>query len=226
MHPVLFNLGFLTIYTYGFFVLLGVVFGYLVSLRLAKSEGMDQEKISNIFFWIVVAGFLGAKILYIIVEWKYFLEAPLSLIRSGFVFYGGLISGFLTLVLLARKHNLKLFKLLDVFSVGVVLGHAFGRVGCFFYGCCYGKPTATFLGLLFPASSPAGTLGVKVIPTQLIWRVFFFYCSLFCYGFTEKKATMGKYSFAMFSFIAFLGFLSNFSGATPEADWVYFLLLS
>ncbi|MFA7677855.1 MAG: prolipoprotein diacylglyceryl transferase [Candidatus Omnitrophota bacterium] len=213
MHPVLFNLGFLTIYTYGFFVLLGVVFGYLVSLRLAKSEGMDQEKISNIFFWIVVAGFLGAKILYIIVEWKYFLEAPLSLIRSGFVFYGGLISGFLTLVLLARKHNLKLFKLLDVFSVGVVLGHAFGRVGCFFYGCCYGKPTATFLGLLFPASSPAGTLGVKVIPTQLISAGFLFLLFFILLRFYRKKSYDGQIFIRyVFIYSVFRFFIEFFRG--------------
>ncbi|MDD3295881.1 MAG: prolipoprotein diacylglyceryl transferase [Candidatus Omnitrophica bacterium] len=213
MHPVLFKLGPLTIYTYGFFVFLGVITGYFVSARLAKSEDINQEQFSSIFFWTVIAGFLGAKILYLIIEWKYFLMAPLYLIRSGFVFYGGLISGFLTLFLLSRKYKLKLFKLLDIFSVGIVLGHAFGRVGCFFYGCCYGRPTKTFLGLLFPASSPAGSLGVKVIPTQLISAGFLFLLSLILLRFYRRKSYDGQvFIFYLFIYSTFRFFIEFLRG--------------
>ena len=110
------------------------------------------------------------------VEWEWFLSNPLSVIlsRSGFVFYGGIISGILTVLILAKKYKINLLKSGDIAALGIPLGHALGRIGCFCYGCCYGKPTDSSWGILFPQESPAGLLGVKVIPTQLISALFLF----------------------------------------------------
>ena len=174
MHPVLFKVGPVTIYTYGFFVFLGVIAGYLVCSRQAKREGLSRDKFADIFFWTILFSFLGAKLLYIIIEFKYFLKDPLSVIRSGFVFYGGLISGLIVLRVLSRRQHIKPFKLLDIFCLGIPLAHAFGRLGCFFYGCCWGRTTDSFIGVVFPLGSPAGADGLKVIPTQLISAAFLF----------------------------------------------------
>ncbi len=176
MYPILFKLGPITIYTYGVFVFLGAIASYLVCRNQADKEGISRKIFSHIFFWALVWGFLGARVVYILVEWEWFLSNPLSVIlsRSGFVFYGGIISGILTVLILAKKYKINLLKSGDIAALGIPLGHALGRIGCFCYGCCYGKPTDSSWGILFPRESPAGLLEVKVIPTQLISALFLF----------------------------------------------------
>jgi len=176
MFPILFKLGPITIYTYGVCVFLGVIAGYFVCKGGAKKQGIPEKVFSNIFFWALIWGFLGARLIYIFVEWDYFLDNPLSVIlsRSGFVFYGGVVSGILTVIFLAKKYKVNLLKTADIAALGIPLGHGLGRIGCFCYGCCYGRPTQSSIGVLFPPDSPAGFLGVKVIPTQLISALFLF----------------------------------------------------
>jgi len=176
MFPELFKLGPVTIYTYGVFVFLGVIASYLICKNQADKEGISGKIFSHIFFWTLVWGFLGARVVYILVEWRWFLSNPLSVIlsRSGFVFYGGIISGILTLLILAKKYKINFLRVADIVALGIPLGHALGRIGCFCYGCCYGKPTDSSWGILFPLESPAGLLGAKVIPTQLISALFLF----------------------------------------------------
>jgi len=176
MLPILFKLGPVTIYTYGVFVFLGVIASYLVCRNQADKEGISRKIFSHIFFWALIWGFLGARVVYILVEWRWFLSNPLSVIlsRSGFVFYGGIVSGILTLLILAKKYKINLLRAADIGALGIPLGHALGRIGCFCYGCCYGKPTDSSWGILFHPESPAGLLGTKVIPTQLISALFLF----------------------------------------------------
>ncbi|MCM8823629.1 MAG: prolipoprotein diacylglyceryl transferase [Candidatus Omnitrophica bacterium] len=188
MHPVLFKVGPITIYTYGVLVFLGVIITYWLCLREAGKEKINKEVFSNIFFWTIIFGFLGARLLYIILEWRLFLEEPLSFIfgRSGFVFYGGLISGIFGLWLLVKKFKLPFLKIADILVLYLPLGHFFGRLGCFSYGCCYGKPTNSWIGIKFLPNSPAGLLGTKVIPTQLI-EAFFLLIIFFILQYSKKK---------------------------------------
>ncbi len=176
MFPILFKLGPVTIYTYGVFVFLGVVASYLVCRNQVDKEGVSREIFSHIFFWSLIWGFLGSRIAYILVEWRWFLSNPLSVIlsRSGFVFYGGIISGILTVFVLAKKYKINRLRSLDIGALSIPLGHALGRIGCFCYGCCYGKPTDSSWGILFHPESPAGLFGEKVVPTQLISALFLF----------------------------------------------------
>ena len=137
MYPILFKLGPLTVYTYGVLVFIGAMAGYLACSRQAKREGIDAETFNNIFFWTILFSFLGAKLFYIAIEFKSFLNEPLSMLRSGFVYYGGLVSGLIVLRVFSKRKKIASFKLLDIFALGVPLAHAFGRLGCFFYGCCW-----------------------------------------------------------------------------------------
>lgn len=168
MHPILFKLGPINIYTYGVFVAIGVILGYFAALSQAKREKVDIQVFSDIIFWTLIISFIGARVFYLLVEFKSFLASPWAMLfsRSGFVFYGGLLSGAVYLYLRVRKHN-NFLKFYDSLILGLPLGHSFGRLGCFFYGCCYGRPTDSFIGILFPSDSPAGALGTKVIPIQL-----------------------------------------------------------
>ena len=194
MHPILLKLGPITIYTYGAFVFLGVVAFYFICKRQTSKEGIPKEDFSNIFFWTLIWGFLGARLTYILVEWQWFLNNPFSVIfsRSGFVFYGGVIFGILTLYILAKKHKLNFLNFADIAALGIPLGHAFGRIGCFFYGCCYGKAINSKWGVLFPAESPAGFEGVKVIPTQLYSAFFLVLIFIFLLILKKHKKFNGQ----------------------------------
>lgn len=176
MHPILFKLGPITVYTYGVFVFLGVLAGYLFCLKQAKKESIDTKVFSDILFWAIISGFLGARLFYIVIEFKQFMDDPIGigLGRAGFVFYGGIIFGLPVFYFLARKHRLDFLNLTDLVILALPLAHAIGRIGCFFYGCCYGKPTDSWIGMKFAPDSPAGLLGVKIIPTQIISSLFLF----------------------------------------------------
>ena len=174
MHPKLLELGPVTVYTYG--VLLAAA--YLIGLRLAtgraRSRDLDPTRVMDLGILIILAAIVGAKLLLVAVDAPYFLERPgeiFSLARSGGVFYGGLIAAILVSIWYMRRHHMPVWLTCDVFAPGVALGHAIGRVGCLFAGCCFGRPTSLPWGIVFHdpfAASYVGTpLGVHLHPTQL-----------------------------------------------------------
>ncbi len=174
MCPVLFKIGSFHFYTYGVLVFLGVLCGYLFAVREARKSGLDARLFSDTLFWSIIWGFIGARLLYVIVEWRAFFQMPVALLlgRAGFVFYGGVLGGLAALYLQTKKHNADFLRYVDLIILVVPLGHFFGRLGCFFYGCCYGVPTDSWIGMTFPPGSPAGILATNVIPTQLISALF------------------------------------------------------
>ncbi len=222
MHPILFKLGPVTIYTYGFFVFLGVVLGYFICSREAKRQGIDSKVFSDIIFWVIISAFLGAKLLYLLIEMKYFLIEPLAMIRSGFVFYGGVITGICAIYILSRKYNIYFLNLADIIVLGVPLAHALGRVGCFFYGCCYGKPTSSWIGIQFPLGSPAGELCTRVIPTQLISAFFLLVLFLIILAISRKKIFSGQVSSCYLIFYGVFRFTIEFFRGDPRGYILYF----
>jgi len=223
MHPILFKIGSLTIYTYGFFVFLGVVFGYIVARKIALKNKISDQVFADIFFWGIVSGFLGARILYILVEIKDLPSDPWGIIfgRAGFVFYGGVITGTLAAYFLARRFKVDFVKLCDSFAPGVALGHAFGRLGCFSYGCCYGRPDNCF-GLLFPSESPAGMLGVKVLPVQLIEAFCLFVLFAALWMVSRKKKFDGQVFCLYLIFYSVLRFALEFLRYDPRGGFYGF----
>jgi phosphatidylglycerol:prolipoprotein diacylglycerol transferase len=174
MFPRLLELGSVTVYTYG--VLLAAA--YLVGLKFAtvraRARGLDQTRILDLGIYIIISALVGAKLLLLITDWRTFTSNPgelLTLIRSGGVFYGGLILAVVVALWYIRRIGLPLWTTCDVFAPGIALGHVVGRLGCFFAGCCYGKPTDLPWGITFTdpfAASNVGTpLNVPLHPTQL-----------------------------------------------------------
>jgi phosphatidylglycerol:prolipoprotein diacylglycerol transferase len=181
MHPRLFELpwslpvlGSITVYTYG--VLLAAA--YLLGLQLARvraqNRGLDSNRVLDLGIYIIISALLGAKLLLVITDFKSYTADPrelLTLARSGGVFYGGLIVAVIVALWYIRRVGLPLWTTCDVFAPGIALGHVVGRFGCFFAGCCYGKPTTKPWGITFTdpfAASNVGTpLGVPLHPTQL-----------------------------------------------------------
>jgi len=151
-------------------VAIGCLVGFFYIRGEAKRTGFDIEKITSLFFWLLISGFAGGRILYILVEWERFLNEPLRTIfgRGGFVFYGGFILAFGVGIWQIRRMGLNIWKTADVFAPGVAIAYAIGRIGCFLNGCCYGRPIESWLGVSFPPESLAGSVGKPLIPVQLI----------------------------------------------------------
>lgn len=150
--------------------------GLWISVRNSEKSGIDPEHAWNFGILVVLAGIVGAKVLYIINDWSYYTSHPreifsLSTLQAGGVFSGGLLAAFLGAAWYIRKNHMPALGTCDAFSPGLALGHAIGRVGCFAAGCCYGKHTTHFWGVTFTnplAQAWVGTpLGVPLEPTQL-----------------------------------------------------------
>lgn len=162
MHPILFTIGPITIYSYGVMLAAAVlVCTYLLS-KDAKRYNISQETAYDLVFWCMLWGIIGARIFYIFIEWDYFsgnlLEIPM-LQKGGLAWQGGFLGGTLAGIWFARRKKLSLRPLMDLAAPYVALGQSIGRLGCFFNGCCYGKPVAW--GPYFPVHH------ARLYPTQL-----------------------------------------------------------
>lgn len=170
MFPDLIDIGFLHLKTYGACMATGFLLCWCLIEKLS-----GRKDLSNLLVALMVGGVLGSRIAYVIEHWqKEFAARPLDVIRidqGGLMFYGGFILAvvvFFTWCWLKKENPLSLS---DLFSTVVPLGHAFGRIGCFFYGCCYGRDSDAWCAVTFPAGSPSwyehGRQSVSVLPTQL-----------------------------------------------------------
>jgi phosphatidylglycerol---prolipoprotein diacylglyceryl transferase len=178
--PRLFQIGSFGVPTYGVLVAIGVLVGLWIGVRNCAKQGINPENAWDFGIALVLAGIVGAKVLYIILDWRtghiygQNLREIFSLdtLQAGGVFSGGLLGAFLVAVWFLRKYHMPALATFDAFAPGLALGHAIGRIGCFAAGCCYGKPTDHFWGVTFTsklANAVVGTpLGVALEPTQLI----------------------------------------------------------
>lgn len=170
MHNDLLTIGKFTLHGYSVMIALGFLVAMVLCLLRAKKKNVNGDVITDIGLIGVVAGFLGAKILYIIVSYKELFANPKNVIGfpqifAGFVAYGGIIFGFLAILVYAKIKKINAAEYLDFMIPFIAMVQGFGRIGCFLAGCCYGGPTDSFLGVTFPA--PHQMAGIKVWPTQL-----------------------------------------------------------
>ncbi len=153
MYPELFHIGSFPINTYGVFLALAFLCAILITVKLAARDGLPREKIYDLSLWMLLASLVGSKILMFFTEPEY-RDHPLQLIsldflRSGGVFYGGLIGAVLAGYFLMRRYKLPWWKTADACAPGIAIGNFFGRQGCFAAGCCWGKPTTLPWGVKF-----------------------------------------------------------------------------
>lgn len=166
----MFYLGGFPVRAFGLLVGLGFVLGLWTSARRATKAGISPNAVYDLGPWLLGGGLIGARILYVITFWKSeFAGQPFSEVfkiwNGGLVFYGGLIVA--VGVGIARVHQLKLplWTLADALAPGIALGHAFGRLGCFMNGCCYGRPAELPWSVRFPVEHH--THGLPIHPAQL-----------------------------------------------------------
>lgn len=170
MHPILFSIGNLHIYTYGVFIASAFFLGIGLAVKEAKKEGIDPQKILDLSYYILIAAIVGSRILYVIINIRYFMENPLEIIKiwsGGLVFYGGFIFGIAVVIYFFKKNNMPLWKTADILAPSISIGQMVGRIGCFFAGCCYGRPTNLPWGITFSNPTSLAKLYVPLHPTQL-----------------------------------------------------------
>jgi phosphatidylglycerol:prolipoprotein diacylglycerol transferase len=153
MYPEFFRIGNFPINTYGVFLALAFLCAILITVKLAARDGLPREKIYDLCLWMLLSSLIGSKILMLFTEPEY-RDHPLQLLsldflRSGGVFYGGLIGAILTGYFLMRHYKLPWWKTADACAPGIAIGNFFGRQGCFAAGCCWGKPTTLPWGVKF-----------------------------------------------------------------------------
>jgi phosphatidylglycerol:prolipoprotein diacylglycerol transferase len=172
MYPILFRLDGFTIYAYGFFLILGtVVAGTLAVLKIQK-EGLriPFERVADLFFYSVLSALVGSRILFVLIHFDVYRKDPLRIFKiweGGLVFYGGLLLAIGVSIAYMRWYRLPALKLFDLISPFLALGLSFGRIGCYFAGCCYGKETSLPWGVIFTDPNSLARLGVSLHPTQL-----------------------------------------------------------
>jgi phosphatidylglycerol---prolipoprotein diacylglyceryl transferase len=143
VHPELVRLHYLgierVIYSYGALIVVGVAVGILVGVARAPRFGVARFDELAVGLLGVVGGLVGAVVLFDVVQWRAVVADPSLLLHPGLVFYGGLAGGAAAAWSYCRAWRVSLADAADAGAPGLALGHAFGRIGCFLGGCCYGR---------------------------------------------------------------------------------------
>lgn len=160
MHSELISLFGLHIQSYGLCMAVGFVLCYWLARKLAALSGRRPDEVDTLILLAAASGIVGARIVYVAQNWTAeFAETPLRMFafwQGGLVFYGGFLLAVAAFAVYARLKGERIFSLGDFCLVFVPLGHAFGRLGCFMHGCCFGGPSGdSALGVCFPPHSPA-----------------------------------------------------------------------
>ena len=190
MHNDILKIGPVTIHGYGLMIAIGILAAVLLAAYRAKRKGLSADMVYSLGIVALIFGFIGAKLLYCIVEWRYFIENPLqALSGQGFVIYGGILGGVAAAIIYCRIKKISFIRYFDLVAPSLSLAQGFGRIGCFLAGCCYGRQTDSVFGIVFHQSLYAPN-GVRLIPTQVMSSAgnFIIAAILLLYGRKDRKA--------------------------------------
>ena len=189
MHPILLEIGGFTVYTYGLFVAGGIAIAFLLGLRRSKRLGIPEQVIYNLIFLAILVGIIGARLIHVTAGWSYYQRhfwEIFLLRRGGLAIQGGLLFGLAGGVWYLRRKKIAVWPTLDNFILYLPLGQAIGRLGCFFNGCCYGKPSNLPWAVNFPF------LTYRVHPTQIYYVLTDAVLFFILYIFSRTKTKPGE----------------------------------
>ena len=225
MHPILFRVGNFPVNAYGVFLALAFLSAIFVTVKLAVRDGLPKEKIYDLCLWLLLSSLIGSKLLMLLTEPEYrqnpLLLFSLDFLRSGGVFYGGLLGAIIAGYLLMRGGRLPWWKTADACAPGIALGNVLGRLGCFFAGCCWGKPTTLPWGVSFPQEGHEVTgvpTGVHLHPTQLYESFAMLIVFAFLLWLHKRKKFSGQVILAYAILYATVRFLIEFVRDDPRGD--------
>ena len=215
-----------TIHTYGFLLAIAFILALWMTARLAARDGLPKNRVYDLGLYILLSALVGAKVVMLITEWNepgggWKRVFSLDLLSSGGVFYGGLLFALVTSVVLMRLYRLPWRKTADAFAPGIAVGHAVGRLGCFSAGCCWGRPTDSWIGVRFTekASELTGVpIDSALIPTQLIEAVANLLIFVFLLWLTKRRRFEGQVIFAYLMIYSVARFVIEFWRADPRGE--------
>ena len=268
MYPILFEYNNFQISTYGFMLMLAFIICNFLLKRYLSKININPSIGEDIIFYAAVGGIIGAKLYYIIEYYPtgegysnivgffnifkgiFSFDINLFLLGladfgSGLVFLGGLIGGMISVTYYIHKNNLNWLEVSDWVAPYLILGHAIGRMGCFFVGCCYGKPTNLSFLFTFPNGRPPTTyesfmynhpiifkdlvepfynIGdfIKVHPTQLYEFISYLGIFFLLSNRREGKLFNGQIMFEYLFFAGISRFIIEFYRLNP----IYFSILT
>lgn len=161
MYPILFEIGGLTITSFGLMMFLSFISAaWILSLQLER-RGLNRDFAWDVLAWAAIAGIVGAKVYYLGLHWEDLVANPIGQLtsRGGLVWYGGLIGGITAYFWYARRRGMPLATTFDAAAPALMLAYAVGRLGCFLVGDDYGLPTNAWYGIAFPNGAPPSTAG-------------------------------------------------------------------
>ncbi len=170
MHPILFQYRGATLYTYGFFIALGFLLGITLARYEAKRVGENPEKIMDLSFYLLVSAIIGSRLFYVATRPDIFISNPLEIFKiwnGGLVFYGAFIFAVITAIIYLKKNKIALWKITDILAPSLVLTQFFGRIGCFFAGCCHGKECSLPWAVTFTNPNSIAPTNIMLHPSQL-----------------------------------------------------------
>ena len=181
MHPILFEIprieflnwviGPIPIRLYGLMIGLGFIIGVFLAARRAKKEGINPDRVMDLGVYVLLSAIVGSRILFVLTNLGAFAANPLdafALWKGGLVFYGGLIAAVPIGIWYVKRHGLPVWQTADIVAPSIALAHAFGRLGCFFAGCCYGAPCNGPVCITYNDIHSIAPQGVPLFPTQLM----------------------------------------------------------
>jgi phosphatidylglycerol:prolipoprotein diacylglycerol transferase len=198
MHPVLISIFGINLYSYGLFAALGFFTAYWYILRIVSKENhciISQRHLQNLFLYSVIAAVAGARILFVLTNIKSFLASPADIFKiweGGLVYYGGFVCAVSFVIFYCKKTKTDVFKLSDIIAPALALGHAFGRMGCFMAGCCYGKPSDAVWSVVFTNPDSLAVKNVHIHPTQIYESLSDLIIFALLHFYNKKKHVAGK----------------------------------
>lgn len=208
MFPELFHFGSITLYSYGFMIMIGVLVAFFVVYRNRAILGLDLDGVSELFLYCFLGVFVGGKIFFFFEKPSYYAahmgEFAENLGR-GFVFYGSFLCTVIILIVWFRKRGIPLAKGFDWVGIGGALVHAIGKIGCFLSGCCHGVACDAAYGVVYthPRSS-AEPLGIPLYPVQLWDSAIIFFCLVLMFW-TQKRQRFDGQLFLIYGLIYAVG---------------------
>lgn len=180
MNNILVDFGFFQITYYAVIVLIGIFVGGTLVIKEAQKFKLNLDLISNLIFWMIIFGLIGARLYFVFFHWDYYQDNLVEIFKvweGGLAIHGGLLFGILILLIYAKKYKVNVFRLTDIIVVGLIIGQSIGRWGNFFnqeaYGAIVSRDFLTKLHLPNFIVEGMNIYGIYYHPT-------FLYESLWC----------------------------------------------
>lgn len=213
LHPIFFRIGSFEIHTWGVMFALAFLLGTVLAMKEAQRRGLDPNLILDFAMYTAVAAIVGARLLFVLLEWPYYAENPISILwirEGGLSLHGGLLGGVLVGLWFTSRHRIPKGVLADIAAPSVAIGTMVARFGCFFEGCCYGTLTQGWWGTLTRYAP-----GLRH-PAQLYEAALDFLLFLFLWSWRKRVRVPGQLFLLYLGLYSVIRFVVEFFREVPH----------